>query len=433
MRNRDDPVDPRPNRERRRASARRAAALGSATLLTTATGALTLLAGGVPAGATTFTVTTCSDGAPGSLRDAISDAGTNPGADTITITASCPEDSPASIGLPMTITGGGGLTITGPGADDFVLDGGGASQILMIENGTGPVSISGVTFRNAAASGGGGAMVIGSAGDVTLTGIVFADNESSFCGGALYAQDMASLTIADSAFLDNVAGGGGGALYVARGGDITISGSTFAGNTASGGNGGAMTIYDTHADFSMTNSTVTGNTASGRGSGVFLAYTYGDAEFLFDTVTDNTAATGGGITASGQTYDLTLAGNVVSGNTLYQVAVGSGWTVTTHDNDFHGAVIGVVRDATDLDVDPGLGPLGDHGGPTPTRVPLPGSPLVDRGPTVFPAFPGDAADQRGLPCVRVYAGRSDIGAVEVQPEPGPGPEPAPDPEPSFTG
>lgn len=78
--------------------------------------------------------------------------------------------------------------------------------------------------------------------------------------------------------------------------------------------------------------------------------------------------------------------------------------------------------------DPLLGALGDHGGPTPTAVPAPHSPLRDAG-----ANPLDLAhDQRGDGFPRVI-GAPDIGAVEggvyePLPEPPP-PPPAPEPPP----
>ena len=68
-----------------------------------------------------------------------------------------------------------------------------------------------------------------------------------------------------------------------------------------------------------------------------------------------------------------------------------------------------------VNADPGLGPLQDNGGPTPTRAPVPGSPAVDRG-----SSSGLATDQRGLPRPVDLAGvanagdGSDIGAVELQ-------------------
>src|SRR5207249_2109811 len=62
-------------------------------------------------------------------------------------------------------------------------------------------------------------------------------------------------------------------------------------------------------------------------------------------------------------------------------------------------------------VDPMLGPLQANGGPTPTRLPLPGSPAIDAGNN---AAASGALDQRGLN--RIVNGTIDIGAVETQPD-----------------
>ena len=61
-------------------------------------------------------------------------------------------------------------------------------------------------------------------------------------------------------------------------------------------------------------------------------------------------------------------------------------------------------------LEPKLGPLQDNGGPTPTRLPLPGSPLINAGDPAFQPPPD--TDQRGRP--RVQNGRIDIGATEAQ-------------------
>jgi hypothetical protein len=54
--------------------------------------------------------------------------------------------------------------------------------------------------------------------------------------------------------------------------------------------------------------------------------------------------------------------------------------------------------------DPGLAELSDNGGPTSTRLPAPGSPVIDAGGTTC-----SETDQRGI---RRQDGRCDIGAVE---------------------
>jgi hypothetical protein len=77
-------------------------------------------------------------------------------------------------------------------------------------------------------------------------------------------------------------------------------------------------------------------------------------------------------------------------------------------------------------LDPQLEPLGDYGGPTETREPLPGSPVVDAIPAEECVYDDDGepetppvpvlADQRGVD--RPQQSGCDIGAVELMPEPG---------------
>jgi hypothetical protein len=79
----------------------------------------------------------------------------------------------------------------------------------------------------------------------------------------------------------------------------------------------------------------------------------------------------------------------------------------------------ISTDGTDkVGVDPKLGPLTMNGGPTPTMVPLPSSPVLDQGKSF-----GLTTDQRGLPrpvvlptisTVPAGGDHSDIGAVEVR-------------------
>src|SRR5690606_18945172 len=70
---------------------------------------------------------------------------------------------------------------------------------------------------------------------------------------------------------------------------------------------------------------------------------------------------------------------------------------------------------TDLSgVDPALAALADNGGPTPTRLPHPGSPAIDRIPPGTPLLCDgtDPVDQRGVH--RPQGDGCDVGAVEGQ-------------------
>ena len=415
-------------------SARRAAVLGSAAALVAAgAGATTVVVGGGPANAVDLPVTTCTDTGPGSLRQAILDAESAPGADTIVITALCTGADAVPVGSAMTITES--LTITGPGADAFVLDGGGASNILDVTgDGTTDFSLSGVTITHSSAPV--PAVTVSQFDALTVTGVDFVDNEATVDeGGALSAgYSSGAVTITASNFVGNRAdgpsGGGAGFFGLALGGTIRITDSLFADNEAYRG-AGVMTSSST-GTLLVANSTFTGNDVVS--SGALYAELTGAATILFTTVTDNTTEnTTGGFYFLPAGGAITIVGSIFSGNTGLQVSSG-GRTVTSSDNDFHGPVGGFTPDASDLDVDPQLGPLADNGGPTHTRALAATSPVLNLGPVTVPDFPGNGSDQRGAPYLREYGGRSDMGAYELQPDPlPPTPGPGPVPEPTFTG
>ncbi|MSZ89192.1 MAG: hypothetical protein F2585_07590 [Actinobacteria bacterium] len=430
----------------------RFASAGSAGLLVSAAAAATaVLAGMGTAGAATIDVTNCDDTGAGSLRDAIATADASAGADTIVISATCTLANPVTLSSEMVVAAAGDdLSIVGPGSATFVLDGADSTRIMRFEN-VGDVSLSGITMRGGNGTGGtpdadGGALLINGAGDVRLADVVFDANNSLSAGGGLYTDNANSVTITGCTFSNNSAVDGGGAFYSLSNGDIVISNSTFVGNN-SDSNGGAISVYENPGSFTMTNSTLTGNSSGLAGSAVFLRDLYGDATLLFNTITDNAAGYGVGvyIASTQDSLTVTMTGNVVSENSGtvvdYEVFIGGGWTVVTGSNDFHGTVVGLTPDASDVNVDPMLEVLADNGGPTWTRALAANSPLIDLGPATIPVFSGNGFDQRGTPFIREYNGRSDIGAFEWTPAPAPtttqAVSPATDPDgpvvPTFTG
>lgn len=415
-----------------RARRRSVAALGSAAIV--ASGAAVVVVGGAGvAAADDLTVTTCADSGPGSLREAIATAVGSAGPDTITITATCTASSPVAVGSVMDVSGGGPLSVVGPGADAFVLDGGGTAQLLAVHLATGSFSISGVTLHNGFDALYGAAISSVTTGPLSVSGVVFSGNRSTRSGGAALQVGYASaVTISDSSFIGNDARGSGGALYMRYlTGEVTISTSTFADNL--GSDGGAIRIYSSPGDLAIYNSTMTGNTASYTGGAVSTQF-YGSVSVVFSTVTDNTAGTaGGGLFVDANAAELVLSGSIVAGNGAGDSGtdeIESQVGATEAHNLIEGPVSGFTPDATDVvGLDPRLAPLADNGGPTLTRALGAGSPAIDVGPVAF-SFPGDTSDQRGAPFLRISGGRSDVGAFEVQPIPEPEPSGS---EPTFTG
>lgn len=136
--------------------------------------------------AVTFTVSNTADSGSGSLRQAIIDANTTPGADVI-------EFAPAlslqtiNVGSVMSITGS--VTIEGPD-EKITLDGGSATRILESNHGlVSAVFINRVVFKDGAVSdlSGGGAVFINTqtGGDITyrFTDCEFTGNEVTGVSG----------------------------------------------------------------------------------------------------------------------------------------------------------------------------------------------------------------------------------------------------------
>ncbi len=158
------------------------------------------LAIGAPARASTYTVLNTDDAGPGSLRQAVLDANSNAGADAIDFAAGIA--GTIDLGDELTITDS--LTITGPGADQLTIDGGGEDRIFNIDGSAGSidVSISGLTLTN---------------------GRTPADQES---GGAIVSSQanlsLTDVTVSKSGALSSpFAFGVGGGIAVTGGGSIS--------------------------------------------------------------------------------------------------------------------------------------------------------------------------------------------------------------------
>jgi uncharacterized repeat protein (TIGR01451 family) len=136
-------------------------------------------------------------------------------------------------------------------------------------------------------------------------------------------------------------------------------------------------------------------------------------------------ALGGGIVVS--TPAVNVKNTIIAGNTF--VGTGSSPDVSgafmdnghnligdgTGSSSFVNGTNGDQVGASGAPINPMLGLLGDNGGPTPTQLPQPGSPVIDNGDNAG----APVTDQRGLPRVVDGTGIAtaiiDIGAVEYQP------------------
>jgi len=230
---------------------------------------------------------------------------------------------------------------------------------------------------------GGGAIVIESSRISGNDGVGVVESS----GG--YADSMCSVS---NSTIDNNQGGG---IEVSNftgwvHNELDISNSTISGNF--GAFGGVRFYSAEQGPLRIRNSTIVGNSADAQGGGVQWGYYF---ENEARAMLENSIVAGNTVGGSGSD----LEGIFTAAYSLIQ-APGA---ATIHEPVAGSNLIGV---------DPGLGPLQDNGGPTPTHALLSGSPALDRGDPDF-APPPDF-DQRGDPYARVGHGRLDIGAYEVQ-------------------
>lgn len=229
--------------------------------------ALAAVGWAAPAQADSFTVTNTSDSGGGSLRDAITAATATPGPDTITISATGTLTLASALpDLPD------GLTITGPGAADFTVDGNGANRIFLVLNDR-TVSISGLTATNGSSPGGDpfgdpNGAGIENEGKLTLDHVTVSNSTATNGnGGGIATESGATLTLTASTVTGNsVIEGAGGGLYDV--GTVTIRDSTVSKNSSTGSFsfGGGIEVGSqsgTNGSLTLTGSTVSDNTVSG--------------------------------------------------------------------------------------------------------------------------------------------------------------------------
>lgn len=301
-------------------------------------------------------------------------------------------------------------------------------------------------------------------GDLTISRSRIAGNQTVFDSqvasrGAGVASDGAGsqLAIVDSEISSNTALDEGGGVWD-RGGTLTIHRSRFVGNTAQRGGG----LFIENEGFELDYVLVSGNGAE-QGGGVYLnapgeiqhsalldnsASVAGGGLFddaggflRFSTVAENAAPQGAGVFAvSSQTLldSDTISANLGDGvynlsgvffeNSLLAANPGGNCTgaapafgaLNLEDVDTCGFVSSAGA-PNFPNTDPLLGPLGDHGGPTPTFPLLPGSPAIDAVSSEIRMNCQQMLDQRGHPRGRPRTQNAgggdvflcDIGAFEA--------------------
>ena len=270
----------------------------------------------------------------------------------------------------------------------------------------GPLTVRRSTFERNHGTGSGAI----ASGEGLIEDSTFEGNSSKTDGGALLLNG----TLRRSSIRDNTALTGGGGFF-----EGVIEDSTISGNSAPTGGGIAFGVL------TVRRSTVEGNTAE-IGAGMAPR------------------ANSGSPPPSLHLEDATIAGNVASGigpgALPAEISLVSGATSVPASVESSRSVVGdgtipacsspqpnvalhgynfwsdssCIATVSGVDItnggDPRLGPLQDNGGPTQTRLPLPGSPLRDRIPLSNAGCAGE--DQRGVS--RPQGLGCDIGATEVE-------------------
>lgn len=237
-----------------------------------------------------------------------------------------------------------------------------------------------------------------SSSDLQLIRSSFSDNAAE-SGGAFYfelGQTDSTLAMDDCTVADNTALLGGGAIYALvsdAGLDADLRTTTLSGNTTSG-RGGAVYAFCEVADvfFDFFNSTLANNTADEGGA--FFAEDSNAEEFRVNfvdtTVAGNMAlVSGGGVhgfIADPGFFDfaLGLENSILAGNTApfapdYRAEGNIPFTGVGNNlfSSLQGSGLTAGTSGVTLVSDPLLSPLGNFGGLTETKLPLPGSPALD--------------------------------------------------------
>ena len=255
---------------------------------------------------------------------------------------------------------------------------------------------------------------------VALEDLSIVDGNTDGIGGGIEMNGDGELILRRVHLQGNSAEGGGGGIFNRRG-RLELWDSTVSGNESIDNYGGGIF---TGGPTRVVNSTLSGNSARLQGGGM-LVDTFGSLSLESSTITANTLTPsqfnavprGSGLWVRAENpstfYQSVISGNGSPGDGIRDCAVLDDNIESLGYNYIEGDCLDALGPGDQTGEAPLLSGLGDQKGPTPTHIPLAGSPLIDAGD---PACSG--TDQRGIPRPQEGDGkgdaRCDIGAVEFQ-------------------
>jgi len=338
--------------------------------------------------ASTDIVTSLADSGTGSLRATLVAANSG---DTIVFSPGLT----GTITLTSTLMINQNVTIQGPGAGNLTISGANQVAVFVVNSAGTNASISGLTIANGKTGGGPGGGISNS-GVLTVTNSSFNNNSSPGDeGGAI--NNSGTLVVSASSFIGNSASSGdtgvGGAIN--NSGVLTVDNSTFSANFSNNGGG----ICNSDGTATISDSTFSANSSGFAGGGAI--FVFGGAVTATNNIfVGNSARVGAGVATSGVDSSANLSDNVFFNNLDTGGAEDDCASCTSNTQA--------------VDADPMLAPLGNYGGPTPTMLPLPGSPAICAG-SIALAPVGLTMDQRGFPlnAANCSNGGVDAGAVQT--------------------
>jgi CSLREA domain-containing protein len=401
--------------------------------------------------AATFTVNTTTDNESNgcsfgqcTLREAINDANSSLGSDTISFQA----------GLNGTITLTGGhlpitsdITINGPGARILSVSGNNNTRVFVISGSGNIANISGLTITGGNAQpillggtliGDGGGILNANGATLNLTEVNVTGNSATSLGGGVATRAILLVTtityITRSSISNNTATAGGGGISnvgttLISSAVTTATNSIITNNNALAEGGG---ISNAAGTMNLTNDTISNNQSLVAGGGVVnvVAALIGTINVRNNILAQNNALVGINLISSDGLGSFNSLGNNLVGNNL-DVVASFPTSVLSGNNPLPNAnsdLVGSLLSGSQI-INPSLGPMTNNGGQTDVRALMPGSPAIDSGdncvqtdtcandpsPNTLPE--PLLTDQRGAGTTRVSNTRTDAGSFESQSTP----------------